>query len=276
MEGNNRPLALNSWVDMSGPNSYLAAIEAVDAAFAAERDPDTGKHAPLTSFIISALCDRIASQSMENYEQYSTVRSHLTEQDKDYIQGNKRPSELVAFLESIPDLSSIEIARRTLHSSTDTAHNVIDTPVLADLDGAEELATTAHRSRPLYRIKNLNPADAVDQHYIQVDRKQVVRQHFGSHVLTIVRNSLVLHNDNHSLPHDIRKIIRDERERARTAKRYDYDRHFEDLSTHIEPVMDSASDKSMPSWLEHVLTTYYSVKSDYIVDENLKSFADKS
>lgn len=273
MEGNNRPLALNSWVDMSGSNSYAAAIEAVGAVFESERDPQTGYHSRLTSFIIAALCDRIASQSTENYEQYRAVVPYLTAADKEYVQGNKRPAELVAFLESVRELPSIEVARRTLHLSAGSAQEIIDAPVLADLDAAAPIRTTVHESAPLYRIKNLHLSDASEQQYIQVDRKQTVREHFGGTVLTIVRNSLVLHNDDKNLPETLQVVIKDEREKARTMRRYNYDQHFEELGGHIEPHL-AASAKEKPTWLKHVLTTYYSARREYVVAEPLTTFDD--
>ncbi len=273
MEGNNRPLALNSWVDMSGSNSYAAAIEAVGAAFASERNSETGHYTRLTSFIIAVLCDRIASQSIENYDQYQAVIPQLTTADTEFVRGNKRPAELVAFLASIDELPSIEIARRTLDASVEDTRTIIDTPVLADLDTTPSLQTKIHESAPLYRIKNLNLSDASDQQYIQVDRKQTVREHFGGKVLTVVRNSLVLHNDDKNLPETLQTIISDERNKARTMRRYDYDQHFEALGGHIEPYLSSTA-QDRPTWLKHVLTTYYSARSEHIVAEPLTTFDD--
>lgn len=273
MEGNNRPLALNSWVDVSGPNSYTAAIEAVDTVFASDRDAVSGHYPSLTRFITTALYDRIASQSTENYWQFYAVRGQLAWTHEDYIYGNGRPSELVNFLESVPNLTSIEIARRTLHPSMGNPRNIIDTPVLSGLDDEEALQTMVHESAPLYRIKNLNLLDTTDQHYIQVDRKQTVRQHFGGHILTIVRNSLVVHDDAKNLPEPLRIMIDDEREKARAVRRYDYDQHFDDLHSHIEPFI-TATDAQAPSWLQHVLTTYYAVKNEPIVAEPLTTFDD--
>ncbi len=274
MEGNNRPLALNSWVDMSGSNSYLAAIEAVDAVFDKRHDPLFQQHPNLMHFIVSSLYERIASQSRENYDQYAVVEARLTGADIDYIQGNKQPAELVSFLDKVDDLPSIEIGRRTLHPGMRQINDLIDKPIRQNLDQANYLETTARKSAPLYRIKNLNVVDDSEQYYAQIDRKRVVRQHFGGQVLTVVRNSIVLHNDAKNLPAPIRDIIRTEREKARAVQKYDYDQHSEELLEHVDAHLPDRMDSGLPLWMVPILTTYYSVKSDFIVAENLKNFED--
>lgn len=268
MEGNNRPLALNSWADMCGPNSYIAALGAIEEVMGHDKDDLLKDHPVLAEFIKKALYHRIGKQSEQNYEQYERVKPWLTERHIDYIQGKKSPSELVLFLHATEPLQSIEVARRT-HLAWNM-YDEVDHPVRGDLDDNPILYTQAIKSEPLYRIKNLNVADHTDQYYVQIDRKRTIRQHFGGKVLTIVRNSLVLHDIDGSMPSEVRQHIREEREDARgraeygDGRDYDYDKHSQVLLEHLEEhILNRRTDEPL-SWATPILTTYYSARRNAV------------
>jgi hypothetical protein len=265
----NSPLALNSWVDIYGPNSYGAAIDAVKEVFDPAKDAFLGDNPALTAFMTNALYDRIAQQSQENYGQYLRIEPRLTDDHTEFTQGNKSPAELTLFLFVTQNLQSIETARRTRRQWN--VYDEVDHPVRSDLDANPLLYTKAIKSAPLYRIKNLNVADRADQYYVQIDRKRTIRQHFGGRVLTIARNSLVLHNTDKSLPRDIRILITDEREKARSGN-YDYDEHSDVLHDHLEEHMLHHHDDVGPSWATPIQTSYYAAKRQYIKAEQLLKF----
>lgn len=274
MERNNRPLALNSWVDMSGPNSYSAAISAIDEVMDSVKDDYLNDHPFLADFMMKGLYHRIGKQSEQNYVQYERVKPWLTEAHTDYVQGNKTPSELVLFLYVTEPLQSIEIARRT-HREWNM-YEEVDYPVRSDLDDDPILYTQAIKSEPLYRIKNLNITDRTDQYYVQIDRKRTIRQHFGSKVLTIVRNSLVLHDLDGSMPNEVRRHIREEREDALGRMRhdndsdYDYDKHSQVLQEHLEEHILNRRSEEPLTWAMPILTTYYSARRNAVKGRLLK------
>lgn len=265
METKNSPLALNSWADMTGPNSYGAALRAIYEVL--DQNGDTlREHPALADFIEKALYNRVTSQSQANYEQFSLVESNLTEGLKDYVQGKKSPAELVLFLHVTDKLQSIETARRT-HLDWNVYPDV-DRPVRSDLDDNPILYTQAIKSEPLYRIKNLNVVNRSDNYFVQIDRKRTIRQHFGGNVLTVVRNSLVLHNRDGSMPREIREYIRGERSDAmdrsnhRDLGDYDYDKHSEVLHAHLEEHILNRKTSEKPTWAMPILTTYYAARRE--------------
>lgn len=276
MEGDNRPLALNPWV-ADGPNSYTAAIDAVNKAIDPERDSFLASNIELTQFMQHALYDRITSQSQANYEQFKRVEPHLSAAHEPYIQGDMMPSDLVLFLYATRGLESIEIARRTHHDWN--VYTTVDEPIRKNLDQNPILYTNSIKSDPLYRIKNLNIINHVDDYYAQVDRKRTVRQHFGGKVLTIVRKSLVLHNHNGKMPREVRQHIREEREKVLNDRRarekdssYNYDKHSMILYDHLEDhILNTRVEKHM-SWAVPILTNYYSVKRRYVKADQLLKF----
>lgn len=274
MEGNNRPLALNSWVDATGENSYIAAINAVNDALDPEHSVFLQEHPELLNFMKNSLYDRIASQSQENYTQYGLVAPLLNEKHIDFIRGDKSPDELTLFLFVTSRLQSIETARRT--SRKWNMYNEIDRPVRDSLDQNPFLHTENLKSAPLYRIKNLNIVDRTngndspDSFFVQVDRKRTVRQHFGGKVLTIVRNSYVLHDINKAMPEDVRQLIRDQREMAldpslrEIEQDYDYDQHLELLKNYLEPAVTQRSTSEQPTWAAPIATGYYAARRKYV------------
>lgn len=272
MEGKNRPLALNPW-DMKGLNSYVAALSAVDEILDPEVDVDLRDRPELLEFMKNSLYERIASQSQENHRQYQHVLPILTEAHDKYIQGAKSPSELTLFLYVTDRLESIETARRT--SRHWNMYTEVDRPVRDDLDSHALLYTTSLKSEPLYRVKNLNINNVNDEHFVQIDRKRTVRQHFGGAVLTIVRNSLVLHDTHGSMPNEIRRFIDEQREtaldqsRRETGTDYDYDMHSDLLRDHLEEHVTHRSSNIQPSWATPISTGYYAAKREFVKTKQL-------
>lgn len=275
MEANNRPLALNSWVDMSGPNSYTAAINAVKEELNPKKDAYLGSHLELLEFMRNAAYDRIASQSQANYNQYQLVAPKLNQLHTEYIQGDKTPSDLTLFLHATPNLQSIETARRT--SRHWNMYHEVDRPVRDDLDAHPLLFTQSIKSEPLYRIKNLNIFDATDNYFVQIDRKRTVRQHFGGKVLTIARNSLVLHNLSGLMPPEIKQYVSDQRAlaidqtRRQTNEDYNYDQHSELLRDYLEEYVLQRNSAKHPTWAIPIATGYYAAKRKYIKTKQLLS-----
>lgn len=272
MEGNS-PLALSSWVEVNGPNSWIAAMDAVDAVFDPEQDDFLNDHPALADFIKRALYGRIIDQSQANGEQYRHLTQQQIEDNKEYVLGNKTPAELTDFLYRNPELDSIETARRT--SLQPNVFALIDRPVRNDLDSSSALRTTKSKSAPLYRIKDLNlMGGTADRHYVLVDRKRTVRQHFGGEILTIVRNSLVLHDgsDQEKLPEDIRNQIDKERQSALSVKKYDYDQHEDILRQYIEDHLTHRSSGKRPVWMLPGTTTYYAARRSAIKAPQLLEF----
>jgi hypothetical protein len=268
MEGNNLPLALNPWADPSAPNSYLAAREAVDMVFNPERDAFLRAHPELAEFTRGALYGIIMEQSERNFEQFEHVRPILTKNHDDYVKGRLGPADLTLFLHATVPLNSIETARRT-EKEWNTYH-AVDGPVRHDLDEHPLLYTKAIKSEPVYHIKNLNLMGVADQQSILVNRKRTVRQHFGGEVLTIVRNSFVLHNrDDEELPRDIRVLIHEEREKARHDGNYKYRVHFDTLRDHMENYIINRSHGDKPGWMMPLMTTYYAARRRAISTKQL-------
>jgi hypothetical protein len=272
MEGKNRPLALNPW-DSKGHNSYAAAINAVDEILDPEKDAGLHDNPQLLEFMKLALYERITSQSQANYVQYQLVKPILTDRHDPYIHGDKTPSELTLFLQVTDRLQSIEIARRT--SRHWNMYREADRPVRSDLDEHPLLYTKSLKSEPLYRVKNLNINDPNDQHFVQIDRKRTVRQHFGGAVLTIVRNSLVLHDAGGTMPKEIRQFIDEQRELALDQSRreagtdYDYDMHSDLLRDHLEDHVTHRSNNVQPSWAIPIATGYYAAKREFVKTKQL-------
>lgn len=271
MEGNNRPLALTSFIDMEGPNSNRAAFDAVDFVFDPEKDEFLKNNTSLTKFTKGALYARIIDQSQSNYSQYLRVQPHLTDAHSDYVQGNKEPDELTMFLYVTSALQSIETSRRTNREWD--MYSAVDLPVRDSLDTNPLLYTQPIKSTPLYRIKNLNLTDKPDHDYVLIDRKRTVRQHFGGKVLTIVRNSFVLHNDaNDRMPSDIRRYIHMQRENARRVENYNYDQHSDALREYMEDHVINRSKGQKPGWMLPVMTTYYAVRRNQMKAMQLLEF----
>lgn len=279
MEGDNRPLALNPW-EAEGSNSYAAAIDAVNQAIKPERDSFLSAHPLLVDFMKNALYDRIASQSQANYEQFKQVEPRLSLAHESYVQGDKHPSDLVLFLFATKDLESIEIARRTHHEWN--MYDEVDFPVRNDLDQSPLLYTNSIKSQPLYRIKNLNVVMNSDDYIVQVDRKRTVRQHFGGKVLTIARNSLVLHNLNATMPREVRHHIREERDSAigsnagKNTSDYNYDKHSMVLHDYLEDAVLNRKSDDQLTWAVPILTTYYSAKRQFVKARQLLRFDQSS
>lgn len=273
MEGDNHPLALNAYVS-TGPNSYIAAINAVHAAVDPEKDPFYTQNPDMAKFIVGALSARIFSQSGANYMQYEKIYHAVGDDEDDYVEGNKSPAELTGYLMWHDELESIEIGRRTLPRIWNTKP-LVDGPIRSDLDDAKGLGTMRRKSPVVYRIKDLDLYGNPDDVFIQVDRKRVVRQHFGGRILTFVRNSIVLHNtDTKSpLPKSVYNIITKERRQAKDSPDYSYDTHQDELSAILEPYVRTRNDSEKPNWMVPILTTYYSVKKEAIKDERLKEIA---
>lgn len=273
MEANNRPLALTSFIDINGPNSNRAAFDAVDYVFDSENELILKNNPSLIRFAKSALYGRIIDQSESNYCQYLRVEPHLTEAHTDYIQGNKSPDELTMFLYATDALQSIETGRRTeIHWG---CYPMIDRSVRHNLDSNPLLYTRSIKSKPVYRIKNLNLSENPDQYYVLVDRKRTVRQHFGGKVLTIVRNSFILHNDSDDgMPADVQRYISSQRDYARRVKDYDYNQHSELLQQSMEAHVIEKCSSAAPGWILPVMTTYYAVRRGQMKSSRLVQFDD--
>ena len=275
MEGNNNPLALNAW-DINGPNSQMAALDTVAAVVDPEKDEFYANNLALTKFIIDALCQRITDQSQANFAQYQNIAGYLTREHTPFVQGQKEPAELIQFMMGIHELKSIEIGRRT-HARTWNTQAYVDMPIREKLDYAGALATQVQKSKPLYRLKNLDARDVSDNYFVQIDRKRTVRTHFGGQVLTIVRNSLVLHNTGTvKMPPSLIDFIRDERYRSLTDAGYDYDEHAEQLRAELEEHVANRDNNNKPEWAIPIQTSYYSAMEDAVKAKNLKDFSDWS
>lgn len=270
MEGDNHPLALNAHVS-TGPNSYTAAIMAVAQKVDPEKDSYYKDSPDNARFILGALSARLIAQSEANYTQYLRIAHKITDDEHDYIEGNRSPAELTGYLMWHSELESIEIARRTLPRVWNTKP-FIDGPVRSDLDDAKGLGTKKRKSSALYRIKDLDLWGNPNNLFTQIDRKRVVRQHFGGNVLTIVRNSIILQNTEDLSP-EVYEIITKERRRAKEDKSYSYDEPQDALGELLEPYVRTRNDSEKPSWMVPILTTYYSVKKEAIKDERLKEIA---
>lgn len=274
IEGDNSPLALNSFVDMNGPNSQFEAVIAVNAIIHPEKNQLFAANPDLTQYVRDRLYGLITAQSQANWEQYERIKPHLSERHTSIVQGVRPPAELTAFLDEIEQANAIETARRTLANEWN-AWAEVDQPTLENLDQAEELDTQVVKSAPLYRIKNLDPTGKNQNAlFSQIDRKQTVRQHLGGHVLTVVRDSLVLYNPTHQgqeMPKDIRDLIRDQREQARKLEVYPYDKHFPIFEDHLELYLqDHEPPEVPPLWAIRSLVTYYAVKRHAVKAEQLK------
>lgn len=274
MEGGNSPLALNAW-DIHGPNSYMAALQVVDTVIDTEKNEFYRDNHQLANYIANALHARIVSQSDANNKQYQGIAHKVGEDDSEYIRGNKSPSELLGYLMWHDELESIEIGRRTMPRVWNTKP-LVDGPIRSDLDEAKVLATKKRKSPALYRTKNLNLNDESGKYFVQIDRKRVVRQHFGGRILTVVRNSIVLHNGDKAdpLPRDVRLLIQGERQRAKNERDYDYDEHRNELGEYMEPYVLTRNDGEKPGWMIPILTTYYAVKEEALKADRLKEVSE--
>lgn len=274
MKGDNHPLALNAWG--ANENSFSAARAAIDAAVdldADEVDEFYVRYPYLTNFIVNALEQRITAQSNANSAQYHKIVEDVPSSETEFVEGDRSPSELVGYLLRHDALESIEIARRT-HPRVWNTGSEVDSPVRGDLDGNAKIGTEKFKSPPIYRMKNLNIVDNsnTDQYFVQIDRKRTIRHHFGGTVLTIVRNSLVIHNSDKDapLPQELRQHVSEERQRAISERKFDYDRHYDVLENYLEPHILARNEGDKPNWMVPILTTYYSVKIDAIKEERLK------
>lgn len=271
MRGDNRPLALNAWG--SNENSFSAARAAIDTAIDPVTDEFYARNPYLTNFIVNALEQRITAQSNANSIQFHKIADDVSRSQIDYVEGNRSHAELVGYLLRHDALESIEIARRTHPREWNTGAEV-DLPVRSDLDHDIRIHTEKFKSPPVYRLKNLNVVDTSDddRYFVQIDRKRTIRHHFGGTVLTIVRNSLVLHDgDSESrLPDELRQYIKDERMKAVSDRLFDYDQHYYVLQELIEPHVLNRNDGDKPGWVVPILTTYYSVKLAAVKEPRLK------
>lgn len=120
--------------------------------------------------------------------------------------------------------------------------------------------------------------DNSDQHFVLVDRKRTVRQHFGGSVLTIVRNSIILHDHDADMPSEVRDIVLSEREDARRKRKknepeYGYNTHIPALYDHLEEHLARRDTNSKPDWIIPILTTYYAVREDKVKEPILKQLS---
>lgn len=245
---------------------------AVAATVDPEKDTYYKNNPDIARFILGALSARLVSQSDANYTQYRRIFHKVPADEADYIEGNKSPAELTGYLMWHDELESIEIARRTMPRVWNTKP-FIDGPVRADLDDAKALGTKKRKSPALYRIKDLDLYGNPDNLFMQVDRKRVVRQHFGGRVLTIVRNSIILQNTEELAP-EIYEIMTQERRRAKENPDYDYDEHQDELGALLEPFVLTRNDSEKPSWMMPILTTYYAAKEEAVKAERLKEISE--
>lgn len=272
MEGNNHPLSLNAW------HTFVDAIDAMRDAVRPEENPVFRGNSDLAQFTIYALRGALASQAEANHTQYLSIVDSLTDDEADYVQGSKSPSELVGYLMWHNELESIEISRRTIPGIWNTKQ-LVDGPVRADLDDARVLGTKKRKSQAAYRIKTFNFTDQLDRTFVMVDRKRVVRQHFGGQVLTIVRNSIIIHDafedEKSKLPENIKNFLDQERSAAGDAKKgdYNYNKHHDELVGFLEPIISNTKESSKPAWAIPAQTTYYAAKKDVVTDERLKEIA---
>ncbi len=271
MKGDNRPLALNAWGN--NENSFSAARAAIDHAIDPETDDYYARHPYLTNFIANALEQRITAQSNANSAQYSMIAADVPPGETEFIEGHRSHAELVGYLLRHDPLESIEIARRTHPRTWDTGTEV-DAPVRANLDDYAGIGTEKFKSPPVYRVKNLNVVDSTnnDRYFVQIDRKRTIRHHFGGLVLTVVRNSLVIHDNDMEarLPNELRQYISDERNRAVSDGKFNYDQHYDMLEEYVEPHILNRNEGDKPGWVIPILTTYYSVKLSAIKEPRLR------
>jgi hypothetical protein len=267
----NSPLALDAWE--RGTNSYYAAEAVVNHAMTREKDFPYSHDASLTNFIARALHGRLVAQAIANSEQYSSIAPTISKKQKAYVRATKEPDQLMRFLQDTKGLKSIETQRRTHLGNWDT-RQAIDAPFRQHLDESPELDTEHRKSKILYRIKDLNMMDESEQHFVQVDRKRTVRQHFGGSILTVVRNSFVLHDVGDHMPEEIVSLIDKERDTAvESGSNYNYDDHTHGLVNALEPHITNHDLSEKPKWIVPLLTTYYAVKREAVKADELKDFS---
>lgn len=222
---------------------------------------------------------RIADHADDNYTHYTELLNHLSQkghelddESKERVLGYGTPSDFVAFLRKYPVLGSIEIARRTHPGRWDTGLEV-DAHVRADLDArSEELDTQRRKSVPHYKIKGLG----YDKNsHPMVERKRIVRTHFGGELVTVVRNSLLIDMLSQDIPADIKDFILYRRDMVKNAKQedgepaeYDYDEHSDFIKDALEPHMEHREIADKPRWAVPQLTTYYTPLICLVKPEN--------
>lgn len=252
------PLAPDVWsvADGQASSSYQRAIETIQA------ETDILGDRLCRDLAARALFATVADQSGRNnrYMELSELAQSIPDSESEnvyyYMRGDKSPDEMVDFLYSHPNLRAAEIARLT-HVNNWDVREVIDQPVRESLDRAP-LDTQRVATMPYYKIKMFDPEGAI------VERKRVVRKHFGGQVLTVIRNSLLIDYHDATLPDEVYGYVRSEHVKINDRdKDYDYSQESDFLKGALEDHMRDRQFEDKPTWAVPLLTTYYSTLSEH-------------
>lgn len=266
------PIALDCWTP--GENSYIAAQQTVIAEVDSS---NLDEHLKLPAE--HALYARIADHADDNFQHFAKLTDQLqaqgmlgdfTAEHAELVAGHATPAEFVQFLHDYPILGSIEIARRTHPGRWDTRRE-IDNYVRGSLDDTVSGLDTAKRKNTAhYKIKGLG---AGDSEHPTIERKRVIRSHFGGQVLTLVRNSLLIDMQSRDVPGGVREYIAQERRKLRSRNvddsEYNYDGHSSLLKKKLDDHMIHREMGEKPTWVIPLLSTYYAAFSSEISADNL-------
>ena len=263
----NAPIALDCWAP--GPSSYVQARAVIQDEVSKSSLPER-----LRKPAEKALYARIADHSNDNYYHFDELmqsqdeklqaRIAADETFRERTLGYGTHGELVTFLRDYPLLRSIEIARLTHVNNWETRAD-IDDVVRADLDTMSGLETVEASDDSHYKIKGLIQDDA---HMPVVERKRIVRSHFGGSVFTVVRNSLLIDMADAGLPTKLRHSIEEQQLQVRKARDYNYDAHSKGLKKLLEDHMIERDPENKPTWAIPLLATYYSALDTEFIQGN--------
>lgn len=268
IERDYHPLSLDVWSqDEHGLSSYNIAREFAHAeSKIAIREPLERDIAE--SALLATITDQAARNSSALYrfthtpgENGTFIHDNKKASDNSYyLKGGATPDQYVAFLQRNPELEAIEIARRT-HVGNWAVRKTIDAPVREYLDDNEDIDTMRTSDEPsIYKIKQFCRAsdETETMRRARIERKRIVRQHFGGNVLTVVRNMLLVDYTHPDVPDEVRKTIEDSNPfTSEGGQNYDYDEVCDYLHDPLEPHITGRDSNSKPEWVKPLLTTYY-------------------
>lgn len=248
------PLALNPW--NGGQNSYELAQAAIEERVDSSPDELLRTDERLNSFAKHALRARILDHSNANFIQYHRLSTALAEKgeapDSNIASGHATPYELVSYLHANPSMESIESGRFT-QAGERHIWQFVDMPIQDSLV-QEGLDTTRIHDSAHYKLKQFdheNPSNAI------LDRKQALFSHFGGSILTVVRNTILMHDTNNDMPRGLRDYLGYEYKIVRSGTQdYAYDRVPEAVYAGIEKALTM----DPPSSAIPLSTTYYSYR----------------
>lgn len=165
-----------------------------------------------------------------------------------------QPDEAVRLFHGQPDIDSMEIARLTHVGDWDT-NEKIDIPVRTALHEAEDIDTQPLPSDAYYKIRTFGYYEQLPD-IAHIARKREVASHFGSSVLTVVVNNILIDlKDKHRDSRALRVALH--QEARQTEGKFDRNTRHGYLHDMLDDQVRTRAMDKKPSALIPLSTIYY-------------------